>query len=129
MSGIIGRKIGMTSIFDEAGNSIPCTLIQAGPCVVTQVKNAETDGYRAVQLAYGEKKEKRTSKALKGHFDKSKTSPKQQVREFRNFRIEFEGDLELGKELILYIGLDYFCICILANRIDVISTCPKFTSP
>ncbi len=96
MSGIIGRKIGMTNVFNEEGISIACTLIEAGPCVVTQVKDVETDGYRSVQLAYDEKKEKRTSKALKGHFNKAKTSPKKQVVEFRNFREEFEGQVALG---------------------------------
>ena len=73
MSGIIGKKIGMTSIYSAEGKNIPCTVIEAGPCVVTQVKNDETDGYSAVQLAYGERKEKNTPKALKGHFDKANT--------------------------------------------------------
>jgi len=99
MSGIIGRKIGMTNVFDEEGISIACTLIEAGPCVVTQVKDVETDGYKSVQLAYDEKKEKRTSKALKGHFNKAKTSPKKQVVEFRNFREEFEGQVALGNTI------------------------------
>ena len=99
MSGIIGKKIGMTNVFDEEGKSIACTLIEAGPCVVTQVKNVETDGYKSVQLAYGEKKEKRTSKALKGHFNKAKTSPKKEVVEFRNFREEFEGQVALGNTI------------------------------
>ena len=99
MSGIIGKKIGMTSIYGADGRSVTCTLIEAGPCVVTQVKNEETDGYMAVQLAYGERKEKNTPKALKGHFDKAKTSPKREVAEFRNFRVEFEGGVSLGQEL------------------------------
>lgn len=98
MSGIIGKKIGMTSIYGANGKNVPCTLIEAGPCVVTQVKNEETDGYRAVQLGYGERKEKRTTKALKGHFAKAKTTPKQHVVEFRNFRDEF-AEVELGKEI------------------------------
>ena len=76
MSGIIGKKIGMTSIYGANGKNVPCTLIEAGPCVVTQVKNEETDGYRAIQLGYGERKEKRTTKALKGHFAKAKTTTK-----------------------------------------------------
>lgn len=101
MSGIIGKKIGMTSIYDEEGKQFPCTLIQAGPCVVTQIKNQETDGYNAVQLAYGEKNEKRTSKPLKGHFAKAKTTPKREVTEFRNFRIEFEGGVKLGQEVLI----------------------------
>ena len=99
MSGIIGRKIGMTNVFNEEGISIACTLIEAGPCVVTQVKDVETDGYKSVQLAYDEKKEKRTSKALKGHFNKAKTSPKKQVVEFRSFREEFEGQVALGNTI------------------------------
>ncbi|MEO9804421.1 MAG: 50S ribosomal protein L3 [Reichenbachiella sp.] len=99
MSGIIGKKIGMTSIFGADGRNVACTLIEAGPCVVTQVKNEDTDGYTAVQLGYGERKEKRTTKALKGHFAKAKTTPKQHLVEFRNFRVEFEGGVELGQQL------------------------------
>lgn len=99
MPGIIGKKIGMTSIFNEEGKNIACTLIEAGPCVVTQVKDQDTDGYRSVQLAWGERKEKRTPKALKGHFKKASTSPKKHVVEFRDFKAEFEGLLELGNEL------------------------------
>jgi len=99
MSGIIGRKIGMTSVFDADGRNIVCTLIQAGPCVVTQLKDVETDGYKAVQLGYGDRKPKRTSKAMKGHFDKAGTEPRQIVREFRNFRVEFEDEITLGKEI------------------------------
>lgn len=85
MSGIIGRKIGMTSIFAADGKSIPCTVVEAGPCVVTQVKTIESDGYNAVQLAYGEKKEKRTPAAMKGHFKKASTTPKRKLVEFRHF--------------------------------------------
>lgn len=99
MPGLIGRKVGMTSIFDENGKSIACTLIEAGPCVVTQVKNEETDGYKAVQLAYGERKEKNTPKALQGHFAKAKTSPKSKIVEFRDFRDEFEDKVKLGNEI------------------------------
>lgn len=102
MSGIIGKKIGMTSIYDAEGRNIPCTLIQAGPCVITQVKNMEVDGYNAVQLAYGEAKDKHTTKALKGHFAKANTTPKRKVAEFRNFRLEFEGDIQVGK--IIKVG-------------------------
>ena len=91
----------MTSIYDESGKSIACTLIQAGPCVVTQVKNEETDGYKAVQLAYGEKKEKNTSKALKGHFAKAKTTPKSKIVEFRDFREEFEDKVKIGNEITI----------------------------
>lgn len=99
MSGIIGKKIGMTSVFDADGRNIVCTLIQAGPCVVTQLKDVKTDGYKAVQLGYGDRKPKRTSKAMKGHFDKAGTEPKQIVREFRNFRVEFENEIILGTEI------------------------------
>jgi large subunit ribosomal protein L3 len=83
MPGIIGKKIGMTSLFTPDGKNIPCTLIEAGPCVVTQVKTVENDGYNAVQLAYGEKKAKRTTKALAGHFAKASTTPKKHLVEFR----------------------------------------------
>lgn len=99
MPGIIGRKIGMTSIYGPEGENIACTVIEAGPCVVTQVKNVETDGYRAVQLAYGEKKEKNTTKAMLGHFKKANTTPKRSLVEFRDFRKEFDGIVELGKEI------------------------------
>lgn len=85
MSGIIGKKVGMTSIFDENGKNVPCTVIEAGPCVVTQVKTKETDGYDAIQMAYDEKKEKHTTKALKGHFAKAGVSPKKVIREFTRF--------------------------------------------
>lgn len=99
MPGIIGRKIGMTSVFGPDGHNIACTVIEAGPCVVTQVKNEETDGYRAVQLAFGEKKEKNTSKAALGHFKKANTTSKRKLVEFRDFSSEFEGLAELGKEV------------------------------
>lgn len=88
MSGIIGKKIGMTSVFDASGKNIPCTVIQAGPCVVTQVKTLENDGYTAVQLSYDEKKEKHTSGAMKGHFAKAGTTPKRKIVEFRHFTEE-----------------------------------------
>jgi len=99
MPGIIGKKIGMTSVFGAEGVNIACTVIEAGPCVVTQVKNGETDGYRAVQLAFGEKKEKNTTKAAIGHFKKANTSPKRSLVEFRDFGTEFDGLIELGKEI------------------------------
>lgn len=89
----------MTSIFDADGKNIPATLIEAGPNVITQVKNSDVDGYNAVQLAYDEKKEKNTTKALKGHFAKAKTTPKKKVVEFRNFREEFEGQVALGNTI------------------------------
>jgi len=85
MSGIIGKKVGMTSVFDENGKSIPCTVIEAGPCVVTQVRTLEKDGYEAIQLGYDDKKEKNTSKALRGHFEKANTTPKRVLIEFSRF--------------------------------------------
>lgn len=88
MKGIIAKKIGMTAYFDETGNYIPCTVVEAGPCVVTQVKKEETDGYNAVQLGFDEKREKSTTAAMKGHFDKAKTTPKKKLFEFRDFPFE-----------------------------------------
>lgn len=85
MSGLLGKKIGMTSVYDENGKNIPCTVIQAGPCIVTQVRTKETDGYEAIQLAFEDKKEKHTTNALKGHFKKAKTTPKRFVAEFTRF--------------------------------------------
>jgi len=85
MSGIIGKKIGMTSIYDADGKNIPCTVIEAGPCVVTQVKTKETDGYDAIQMAFDDKTDKHTTKALKGHFAKAGVSPKKMVAEFSRF--------------------------------------------
>jgi len=94
MASIIGKKVGMTSIFDAEGKNIPCTVVEAGPCVVTQVKTVEKDGYSAVQLAFGERKEKNTPGALLGHFKKANTTPKRKVLEFTNFDQEFQtGDL------------------------------------
>ncbi len=93
MSGLIGRKIGMTSLFDENGKNIPCTVIQAGPCVVTQVRTEEVDGYDALQLGFDDKKDKRSSMAAKGHFKKAGTVAKQKVAEFQDFEEEFKlGD-------------------------------------
>ena len=85
MSGLIGKKIGMTSIYDASGKMVPCTVLEAGPCVVTQVKTIEKDGYSAIQLGYDKKKEKNTTKPLKGHFAKAGTTPKKIVREFTRF--------------------------------------------
>ena len=85
MSGLIGKKIGMTSIYDASGKNIPCTVIEAGPCVVTQIRTLEKDGYEAIQLAFDEKKEKSTTKALKGHFEKANTTPKRILKEFSRF--------------------------------------------
>lgn len=85
MSGILGKKIGMTSIYDESGRNVPVTVVEAGPCVVTQVKTKEKDGYDAIQLAFDERKVKNTPKALQKHFEKAGTTPKKLVREFSRF--------------------------------------------
>ena len=94
MQGLIGKKVGMTSLFDDDGKNIPCTVLEAGPCVVTQIKTSEKDGYEAVQLAFDDKKEKRTSKAEMGHFTKAKTKPKRKLAEFTGFGDEVKlGDV------------------------------------
>ena len=85
MPGLIGKKVGMTSVFDADGKNIPCTVIEAGPCVVTQIRTVEKDGYAAVQLAYDDKTEKHTSKPEMGHFKKAGTTPKRKLVEFKNF--------------------------------------------
>jgi len=91
MPGIIGREVGMTSVHSAEGKALPCTVIEAGPCVVTQIKTQDRDGYESVQLGYGEKKEKNTPNALKGHFKKANTAPKAKLVEFKGF-----DDLNLG---------------------------------
>ena len=96
MPGLIGKKIGMTSVFGADGKNIPCTVIEAGPCVVTQIRTVEKDGYAAVQLAYDETTEKHASKALKGHFEKAGTTPKRKLVEFK---ADFAQDLKLGDVL------------------------------
>ncbi len=94
MAGIIGRKIGMTSVFNAEGRNIPCTVIEAGPCVVTQVRTLERDGYEALQLAFDEKKEKRTSQPMLGHFKKANTTPKRFIAEFKDWAKQFNlGDV------------------------------------
>jgi len=94
MPGIIGRKIGMTSVFSAEGKNIPCTVIEAGPCVVTQVRTIETDGYSALQLAFDDKKEKHTSAPLLGHFKKARTAPKRKVAEIKDWKQEYQlGDV------------------------------------
>ncbi len=93
MIGLIGKKLGMTAVY-VGGNQVPCTVVHVGPCVVTQVKTRETDGYDAVQLAYGDKPKHRVSKSLQGHFAKAETTPKQEVIEFR----DFSAEAALGKE-------------------------------
>lgn len=93
MSGLIGRKIGMTSIFDENGKNVPCTVIEAGPCVVTQVRTKEVDGYEALQLGFDDKKEKHATKPEIGHFKKAGVTPKEKVVEFQGFEQEYKlGD-------------------------------------
>jgi large subunit ribosomal protein L3 len=93
MSGLIGRKIGMTSLFDENGKNIPCTVIEAGPCVVTQVRTEEVDGYSALQLGFDDKKAKSSNKSLEGHFKKAGTTAKKKVVEFQGFEREYKlGD-------------------------------------
>ena len=96
MPGLIGKKIGMTSVFGADGKNIPCTVIEAGPCVVTQIRTVEKDGYAAVQLAYDEISEKHASKALKGHFEKAGTTPKRKLVEFK---ADFAQELNLGDTL------------------------------
>jgi len=98
MNGIIGKKVGMTSIFDEAGRNVACTVIEAGPCVVTQVKTEDTDTYNSVQLAYGTAKANRTSKQLTGHFKAAGVEPMREVVEFR--------DMEINKALGETVTLD-----------------------
>ena len=113
MPGLIGKKIGMTSVFGADGKNIPCTVIEAGPCVVTQIRTVEKDGYAAVQLAYDEISEKHASKALKGHFEKAGTTPK---RKHVEFKADFAQDLKLGDTLTvadIFEGVSY---------VDVIGT-------
>jgi len=111
MSGLIGKKVGMTSFFDANGKYLPCTVIEAGPCVVTQVKTNEKDGYTAVQLSFDEKKEKNTSGAMKGHFELAKTTPKRKIVEFRSF--------EETKNLGDIITLDMFAE---GDFVDIVGT-------
>jgi len=95
MSGLIGKKVGMTSIFGKDGKQMACTVIEVGPCVVTQVKTTDKDGYQAVQIAYGERKEKSTPAALQGIYKKANTTPKSRMVEFKGF----EQELTLGQSL------------------------------
>ena len=113
MPGLIGKKIGMTSVFGADGKNIPCTVIEAGPCVVTQIRTVEKDGYSAVQLAYDETTEKHASKALKGHFEKAGTTPKRKLVEFK---ADFAQELKLGDVLTvadIFANVEY---------IDVVGT-------
>tara|TARA_B100000989_G_scaffold177069_1_gene132948 strand:+ start:5747 stop:6379 length:633 start_codon:yes stop_codon:yes gene_type:complete len=99
MSGLIGKKLGMTNVFDVKGNSVGCTVIQAGPCYVTQIKDREKDGYRSIQLGYEDLNPKKVTKSIKGHFSLSKVSPKKKLVEFRNFRKDFDSKVKLGMEV------------------------------
>ena len=110
MPGLIGRKIGMTSVFSADGKNVPCTVIEAGPCVVTQVKTVEKDGYSAYQLGFGEAREKNTSKPLMGTFKKAGTTPKSHLAEFK-----FDTEYKLGDT----IGVDIFAD---AHYVDVVGT-------
>ena len=93
MPGLIGKKVGMTSIYSAAGKNLPCTVLEVGPCVVTQVRTLERDGYEAVQLGYGERSEKHTSKAMQGHFKRAGVEPKRKLVEFQAFEQELQpGD-------------------------------------
>ena len=94
MAGLIGKKIGMTSMFSEEGKNIPCTIIEAGPCTVTQIKTKETDGYDAVQISFDEQKESRLSKALLGHYKKAKAAPSKKLAE-----VNFDSEVSLGDSL------------------------------
>ena len=111
MSGLIGKKVGMTSIFDENGKNVPCTVIEAGPCVVTQVRTEEVDGYVGLQLGFDDKAEKRANKAEIGHFKKAGTAPKKKVIEFQGFK----GEYKLGDTL----GVDIF---VEGEFVDVVGT-------
>ena len=111
MKGIIGKKIGMTSVFDASGKQVACTIVEAGPNVVTQLKTVATDGYAATQLAFGEKKEKNTTKAEKNHFAKAQTSPKSFVKEFRNYSLE----RSLGETVTVDIFAE-------GEKVDVVGT-------
>jgi large subunit ribosomal protein L3 len=111
MKGIIGKKIGMTSVFGPDGKQTPCTVIEAGPCVVTQVKSSDNDGYTAVQLAYGEKAERKANESEKGHFAKAAVSPKKHLKEFRNYSL----DKSLGETITVEIFTE-------GEKVEVIGT-------
>ena len=101
MSGLIGKKIGMTSIFDDNGRIRPCTVIEAGPCTITQIKDQKNDGYNAIQLSYDELSKKKVNKPISGHFKKSSSQPKKKIVEFKNFRSKELKLFKLGMELKL----------------------------
>jgi large subunit ribosomal protein L3 len=107
MSGLIGKKIGMTSIYDANGKNIPCTVIEAGPCVVTQVRLTEKDGYEAIQLAFDEKKEKHTTKAELGHFKKAGITPKKVVAEFTRFEADHQKQFGDVLQVDIFVEGEY----------------------
>lgn len=111
MSGLLGKKIGMTSIFDQDGKNVPCTIIQAGPCVVTQVRTKAIDGYEAIQLSFEDKKEKHTTRAMQGHFAKAKTEPKRYMAEFTRF----EEKKTFGETLTVEVFIE-------GEYVDVVGT-------
>ena len=104
MPGLIGKKVGMTSIYSAAGKNIPCTILEVGPCVVTQVRTLEKDGYQAIQLGFGDRSEKRTSKAMQGHFKRAGVGIKRKIAEFRGFSTELNAGDELKVEDIFNEG-------------------------
>ncbi len=97
MAGIIGKKLGMTRLFDDNGRAVPATLVEAGPCYITQIKTQEKDGYRAIQMAFEDKKPKNTSRPVAGHFEKAGVGPKRYLREFKSF--DTADELNLGDEI------------------------------
>ena len=99
MPGLIGKKIGMTSVFSAEGKNVPCTVIEVGPCVVTQVKTVENDGYNSIQLGFVDKKDKHTTKAEKGHCEKAGTTPKRHLAEFKGFGDNYKAGAEIGVDL------------------------------
>lgn len=103
MSGLLGKKIGMTSVYDASGKMVPCTVIEAGPCVVTQIRTKEKDGYDAIQLSFDEAKEKNVNKPMMGHFKKANTTPKRIMAEFTRFEAEHRKDFgeSLGVEVFI----------------------------
>lgn len=111
MPGMIGKKIGMTSLFDENGKNIPCTVIEAGPCVVTQVKTTETDGYEAIQIAYGDKSEKNVAKAQIAHFKKAGTTPKQRTIEIDSL----DTEAKLGDEIAVDMFIEGEFVDVVGN--------------
>ena len=104
MPGLIGKKVGMTSMYSEAGKNLPCTVLEVGPCVVTQVKTAEKDGYAAVQVGFGDRKENRTSKAMAGHFKKAGVHARQHLAEFSGFEQEYNPGDEVKLEDVFQEG-------------------------